>query len=179
MSSGAQQNCRLQAAKIQLSTRLKDFVIFSRHDKHIMTQTLTERMAERALTLTRGDWAEATRQLCQLAETQPDLLLELTRPYLRGAAAKAIHLAARRRDAASTPAAPVAVRTPANLGAANTGAGQAIGKSVWDEIISHMQTDTEMDSEQHEKALRVIAKAFAARRLDERAAKNAAWKRPL
>jgi hypothetical protein len=127
-----------------------------------MTQTLTERMAERALTLTRGNWAEATRQLCQLAETQPDLLLELTRPYLRGAAAKAIHLAARRLD--ETPAVPAHVRTPANLGAS-----QPIRGSVWDEIISHMQADAGMDSEQHEKALRVIAKAFAARRLEERA----------
>jgi hypothetical protein len=139
-----------------------------------MTQTLTERMAERALTLTRGDWAEATRQLLQLAETNPDLLLELTRPYLRGAAAKAIHLAARRMGAAAPSPAPAPVRTPANLGSA----GQAtIGRSVWDEIISHMQADTEMDSDQHEKALRVIAKAFAARRLEERAERNAGIRR--
>lgn len=137
-----------------------------------MTQTITERMAERALTLTRGDWSEATRQLCQLAETHPDLLLELTRPYLRGAAAKAVHLAARRREAAAAPAAPAAVHTPANLGT-----GQAIRGTVWDEIISHMQADTEMDSEQHEKALRVIAKAFAARRLEERVERNASGRR--
>ena len=135
-----------------------------------MTQTLTERMAEKALTLTRGDWAEATRQLCHLAETNPELLLELTQPCLRGAAAKAIHLAARRLEA--VPAAPVPVRTPANLGAANLGAGKPIRGSVWDEIISHMQADNEMDPEQHEKALRVIAKAFAAKRLEERAVRN-------
>lgn len=138
-----------------------------------MTQTLTERMAERALTLTRGDWAEATRQLTQLAETNPDLLLELTRPYLRGAAAKAVHLAARRMGATTAAASArtptqTQTRTPAHL---DNPAQVAIGRSVWDEIISHMQADTEMDTEQHEKALRVIAKAFAARRLEERGAR--------
>jgi hypothetical protein len=152
-----------------------------------MSKTHAERIAERALTLTCGDWAEATRQLCHLAASDPELLLELTGPYLRGAAAKAVHLAARRLEAehpagaggrvsvpvsgggAGRSAAAWGAAAPTLLSASIGGRQQPFQSVVWDAIISHMQGNADMDSEQHEKALRVIAKAFAAKRLEERA----------
>lgn len=129
-----------------------------------MTYSPAEHAADRALALTGGDWAAATHHLCLLAEREPALLLELTRPYLRGAAAKAVHQAARRQDSTPARKLPPVPATPVDLGQRQT----VKDGNVWDAIIAQMQGNPALDAEQHEKALRVIAKAFAARRLESR-----------
>jgi hypothetical protein len=120
-----------------------------------MTGGYLEQKTLKALELAGDDWAQASKQLASWAETDMRLLLELTRDYLRGAAARAVQAAARQKNLHPQPTQKPGQKKITRLDA-----------SIWDEIITQMQTSSDMDSEQHEKALRVIAKAFLSKRLD-------------
>jgi hypothetical protein len=138
-----------------------------------MTQTNAQYLEEKtkhALTLAKQDWAEATRVLCKWVEEDHKLLLALTARYLQGAAAQSVQTVAKQSVAAEEilPTNPVKKATITHVPPKTpiSGNNPTLTTSIWDTIITQMQEMPDLDAEQHEKALRTIAKAFVAKRFD-------------
>jgi hypothetical protein len=138
-----------------------------------MTQTNAQYLEEKtreALTLARQNWVQASRLICQWVEEDHKLLLALTAKYLQGAAAQSVQTVAKQSVAAEetlttkpvkkAPITHVLPKTPI------AGNNPTLTPSIWDTIITQMQEMPDLDAEQHEKALRTIAKAFVAKRFD-------------
>ncbi len=138
-----------------------------------MTQSLLIEKTRAAIAASQGDWPQASRLLAEWAETDHALLLALSAPYLRAAAAHVVQKTAEKdKDAAVSPVKALTSKpAPSFDGApARKITATALTDQLWDQIIEGVQaTNGDMDAEQHSKALRTIAKAFMAKRLDQMA----------
>lgn len=136
-----------------------------------MSANYVQQRSLEALGLTRNefgenDWGEASRLLADWAREDQRLLLALAAPYLNGAAANHIQQTARSLGKTTVLPKPGRSNSPANANKANLGGG------MWEVIAHHLQDDMvqKADPVAHKQAMRSLAKAFAAKRLDARLA---------
>lgn len=142
-----------------------------------MHYNYTEIKALEALEKANGDWSVASRLLAEWAHDNQALLLGLTEPYLRGAAAHAVQKTARKtqldngKTAAATSATVQNAHTniPDGLSSPIRSSKDTsrLNNNAWDAIIEQMQANTDIDPAHHERVLRDIAKAFMEKRLEK------------
>jgi acetylornithine deacetylase/succinyl-diaminopimelate desuccinylase-like protein len=135
-----------------------------------MTPFSLEKRLATVLQANQHDWGLAAAALVKEAEQDMALLLALTRPFLAGAASHAVQKYCRNKSKAAVQKAVVTKVVAPTL--SHRSSPNTMGESMWEALVAQLENNATAqaappDLEQHEKALRTVAKAFLSKRLDE------------